>query len=185
MRIYLIGYSFSGKTTMGRQLANLLHYDFFDTDKAIELKLHTTIPLLFERYGEEAFRIIESNILRTTAERDNIVVSTGGGTACSDDNLRFILDNGISVYLHMDLEGTLRRVAASRKKRPLLEGMTPDQRRLYINQTLNQRHPYYSQAHITVDGATVTPQQILEKIENLKVDNGNLALKNKKHNEKE
>ncbi|MCR4816068.1 MAG: shikimate kinase, partial [Bacteroidales bacterium] len=119
MRIYLIGYSFSGKTTMGRQLANLLHYDFFDTDKAIELKLHTTIPLLFERYGEEAFRIIESNILRTTAERDNIVVSTGGGTACSDDNLRFILDNGIAVYLHMDLEGTLRRVAASRKKRPL------------------------------------------------------------------
>ena len=175
MRIYLIGYSFSGKTTMGRQLANLLHYDFFDTDKAIEIKLHTTIPLLFERYGEEAFRIIESNILRTTAERENIVVSTGGGTACYDDNLHFILENGIAVYLQMSLEGILRRVAASRKKRPLLEGMTPDQQRLYINQTLDKRHPYYCQAHITVDGETVTPQQIAEKLRNMNVGNVHLA----------
>ena len=103
MRIYLIGYSYSGKTTLGRELAKLLKYRFFDTDKAIEHKYHTTVPMFFNRYGEQAFRIIERQILQSTDTLDNAVISTGGGTACNDENIKFILEHGIATtHLHFD-----------------------------------------------------------------------------------
>lgn len=160
MRIYLIGYSYSGKTTMGRGLAERLGFRFFDTDKALEIKYRTTIPLFFERYGEQAFRIVERQILYSTTELDNVVVSTGGGTACNDDNIAFMLRNGIVVYLQMDVESIMGRLTVSHKKRPILRGKTTAELREYILKHLEARLPYYSQAHITADAKTATPEEI-------------------------
>ena len=167
MRIYLIGYSYSGKTTLGSQLAARLGYTFFDTDKAIEHKYHTSIPLIFEHYGEKAFRIIERTILHSTGELDNVVVSTGGGTPCSDDNIRFILDNGIAVYLEMTVDEIIRRAATSRKSRPLLSGKSDSERRQYIEQHLLQRLPYYKQAPIIMSGNSVTVDQLIQRLDSV------------------
>lgn len=164
MRIYLIGYSYSGKTTMGRQLAKLLGFRFFDTDKEIENKYHTTIPLIFERYGEKAFRIIESSILHSTHTIDDVVVSTGGGTPCNEENIRFILNNGIAIYLEMSVDEIIQRAVNSHKQRPLLHGMTESERRQYIERHLSQRIPYYKQAHIVLSGVTVTADQIIQHL---------------------
>lgn len=164
MRIYLIGYSYSGKTTLGRQLAKLLNYNFFDTDKAIEIKYHTTIPMFFSRYGEQAFRIIEKQVLQSTAELENTVISTGGGTACNDDNIKFILEHGTAIHLQMNVDDILLRIVKSRKKRPLLNGKSPEETKQFITDQLNTRIVYYNQAPIAVPALKATAEEIKEKI---------------------
>ncbi len=162
MRIYLIGYSYSGKTTLGREMARRLKYKFFDTDKAIELKYHTTVPVFFNRYGEKAFRIIERQILQSTSEMDNIVVSTGGGTPCNDENIRFILANGTAIHLKMSIDDIMQRAAKSHKQRPLLEGKTPDEAREFVSRQLAERTRFYSQAPLAIDASNATAEQLIQ-----------------------
>ena len=160
MRIYLIGYSYGGKTTMGRQLAALLGFEHFDTDKAIETKYRTSISMLISHYSEKAFRIIERQMLFSTADLDNVVVSTGGGTACCDENIRFILDHGVAVHMQMSVDDIMERMQKARRSRPLLAGIDDGERRSFITEHLASRMPYYSQAPITVRALTTTPEEI-------------------------
>jgi shikimate kinase len=160
MRIYLIGYSYSGKTTLGRQLAKRLNYKFFDTDKALEIKYHTTIPVFFNRYGEKAFRIIERQILQSTADLDNTVISTGGGTACSDDNIQFLLQHGTVVHLQMSVDEILMRLAKSHKTRPMLKDKEPDELKQFIAEQLKARLVYYNQAHLSVPALQTTAEEL-------------------------
>lgn len=165
MRFYLIGYSYGGKSTLGKQLAQLMGFDFFDTDKAIEHKYRITIPLFFQRYGEKAFRIIESQILRSTGTMDNVIVSTGGGTACSEENIRFIVEHGTAIHLQMSVDDILFRMAHSRKNRPLLMGKEPAEQKALIERQLKERTPFYSQAHITVPALNATAESLLQHIQ--------------------
>lgn len=162
--IYLIGYSYGGKSTVGRQLAKLLGYDIFDTDRAIETKYHTSLQLLFSRYGEKAFRIIERQVLFSTAGMSRTVVATGGGTACSDENIRFMLEHGIVVHLEMTVDDIMLRHATSRKVRPLLQGMDDDERRVFLEEHLASRLPYYRQAHVELRAVDVTAEKIADAV---------------------
>lgn len=164
MRIYLIGYSYGGKTTMGRQLASMLGYNHFDTDKAIEIKYHTSISMLINHYSEEAFRIIEKQVLHSTAELDNVVISTGGGTACNDENIRFLLDHGVVVHMQMTIDDIIERMKTSRRSRPLLSGLNDSERRLFISKHLAERMPYYSLAPISIKALNATPEEIISLI---------------------
>ena len=148
MRIYLIGYMYSGKTTVGHKLAVSLGYQWLDLDQAFETFYHTSIPIFFKRYGEEAFRKLEQKLLHATADNDNTVVSTGGGTPCFFDNMQWINQHGKSVYFDVSVETLLRRAAQSKKPRPILAGMTEEERALYIRQQLDARMPYYQKAQI-------------------------------------
>ena len=168
MRIYLIGYSYSGKTTLGRETARRLGVQFFDTDKAIELKYHTSISTFFSHYGEQAFRIIERHILQSTAEMDNVIISTGGGTPCNDSNIRFILDHGTAIHLQMSVDDIMERIAHARRTRPLLKDKTPEQVRQYITDQLQQRLPYYNQAQLTIPAFGANTDQLIKLI----TDNG-------------
>ncbi len=164
MRIYLIGYSYSGKTTLGRELAKLLKYRFFDTDKAIEHKYHTTVPMFFNRYGEQAFRIIERQILQSTDTLDNAVISTGGGTACNDENIKFILEHGIAIHLQMSVDDIMQRIAKSHKVRPLLQEKTIEEQRQFVTEQLNERLVYYNQAPVTVPAFQATAKELLDEL---------------------
>lgn len=148
MRIYLIGYMFSGKTTIGHKLAVKLGYRWLDIDHFFELQFHTSIPIFFKHYGEEAFRKIEQKLLHSTAELDNTVISTGGGTPCHFDNMQWINQHGISVYFDVSVQTILHRAASSKKPRPILAGLTDDERALFIRQQLNSRMSYYQKAQI-------------------------------------
>ena len=148
MNIYLVGYMYSGKTTVGRQLARRLGYRFVDLDQALESRYHTTVPLLFQRYGETAFRQLEQQELHGTAELDSTVVSTGGGCPCHADNMQWINAHGISVYLDVSLERLVGRAEKSRKQRPVLSGKSPEELREAIATQLSQRLPLYQQAQI-------------------------------------
>lgn len=148
MRVYLTGYMYSGKTTMGHKLATRLGYQWTDLDQMLETTFHTTIPIFFKRYGEEAFRKIEQKLLHSTADLDNIVISTGGGTPCHFDNIEWMNRHGTSIYFDVTVETLLRRAAQSKKQRPILAGMTEEGRSLYVRQQLSERLPYYQKAQI-------------------------------------
>lgn len=148
MKIYLVGYMYSGKTTIGRQLAQALGVPFVDTDQAFEQRFRTSIPLFFNRYGEEAFRLLERQVLHSTATLPPAVISTGGGTPCQFDNMQWINNHGLSVYLEVSLPTLLERAATSRKQRPTLAAMSPDEREQFITRQITDRMPYYRQASI-------------------------------------
>ena len=159
-RIYLIGYSYAGKSTMARSLAARLGLDAFDTDLAFEQKYHTSIPMFFQRYGEKAFRIIESQILQSTATLENSVIATGGGTACSDENIRFILTHGLAVHMEMSVDDILQRMTHAHKKRPSLMGKSDAELRHFLSTQLDSRLHYYRQAPLTIPALNATAEEL-------------------------
>lgn len=164
MRIYLIGYMYSGKTTLGRQLASRLGMDFVDLDELVERHYRTTVPILFSRYGESTFRVLEQHELHATERLHNCVVSTGGGTPCYADNMQWINAHGLSVFLQVGLPVLLERMANSRNPRPILAGLTPEQRQSRVQSQLAERLPYYTQASITFCEETSSIESLAAQI---------------------
>lgn len=149
MKIFLVGYMYCGKSTLGHQLAEHLGYQFADLDTLFEQQLRTSIPVFFAHYGEQAFRIFEQKTLHSTAELDNHVIATGGGTPCFFDNMEWMNQQGTTVFLNPPIETILSRAASSKKVRPILSNKTEEERALFVEQQLQQRLPFYTQAHIT------------------------------------
>ena len=156
MKYYLVGYMYCGKTTFGRRLAAEKGLDFLDLDQAFEQRYHYTVPMFFDRFGEEAFRKLETLMLHSTAHLDNVVVSTGGGTPCYGDNMDFILSHGTAVYLRMSVDALVARALRSRHVRPRLHGLPEPEMRRRIAAGLKEREPFYLKAPIILDGCNPT-----------------------------
>lgn len=152
MKYYLVGYMYCGKSTYGRRLAEERGLDFLDLDRAFEARYHYTVPMFFDRFGEEAFRKLETQLLYTTADLDNIVIATGGGTPCHSGNMDFILAHGTAVYLQMPVDALVARAVRSRNPRPLMHGLPEPQMRAVIERQLKERESVYLRAPIVIDG---------------------------------
>ena len=152
MKYYLVGYMYCGKSTYGRRLAEERGLDFLDLDRAFEARYHYTVPMFFDRFGEEAFRKLETQLLYTTADLDNIVIATGGGTPCHSGNMDFILAHGIAVYLQMPVDALVARAVRSRNPRPLMHGLPEHEMRATIERQLKERESVYLRAPIVIDG---------------------------------
>ena len=100
-KIYIIGFMGSGKSTAGKKLASLMGWTFVDLDKKIEEFAGKSIPEIFAQDGETSFREIEAKILRSLNSLKNTVISTGGGTPCYSDNMEYMLDTGLTLYLKL------------------------------------------------------------------------------------
>lgn len=155
---------YSGKTTLGRQIARQMGMEFIDLDMAFENRYHLSIPLFFQKYGEQAFRQLESKVLQDTEDMDNIVISTGGGTPCFNNNIDYINRHGISIYLEMTFDAIFSRMVASKKPRPAFANLTEDQRREKVATQLAQREPIYRQAKIIVNGFNPDIEAIINTI---------------------
>jgi shikimate kinase len=160
-RIYLIGFMGSGKSTAGRRLARLLGYSFTDLDAMIESKYHITIPDIFNRYDEAAFRKVEHETLKETFALDDHVISTGGGTPCFFNNIEIINKHGTSVYLEMHPRSLYTRLMNSKKRRPLIDNRQPDEVLAFIGDELNKREVHYRKAHHIVKGENLDVQELL------------------------
>ncbi|MBO7101826.1 MAG: shikimate kinase [Bacteroidales bacterium] len=152
MKYYLVGYMYCGKSTFGRKLAAERGMDFLDLDRAFEQRYHYTVPMFFDRFGEEAFRKLETQLLYTTADLDNVVIATGGGTPCHSGNMDFILAHGTAIYLQMPVEALVARAIRSRNPRPLMHGLPESQMRAVIERQLKEREGVYLRAPIVIDG---------------------------------
>lgn len=187
--VFLVGYMYSGKSTTARLLAECLKeriaggVEWIDTDQAVEERYRLTIPDCFRRYGEPMFRKLETTVLHSLADSSQqsaaantvtqsrghaiTVVSTGGGTPCFNDNMQWMFDHGLTIYLRLDEAGILKRMSVSRKPRPILADMSPEQRAEHIHAQLQQRQPFYSKAHLTFDAANpdlaVIAQAIIDR----------------------
>jgi shikimate kinase len=150
MHIYLIGMPGAGKTTLGRQLAAVLNLPFSDLDEAIEKQTGLTIPQLFEQKGEGYFRQLESDMLKiVTNSAEKLVIATGGGTPCFSDNMAFMNENGITVYLKAEPDVLVQRLLDQQlSERPLLKGKSKMELVAYLTQTLTARQPLYLKAGI-------------------------------------
>ena len=146
--IVLIGFPGSGKSTVGRRLAGKLGVAFIDLDCYIEEKYHTSVPLLFQKYGEPAFRALEYVALCEILANDNVVIATGGGTPCHGDAMAKINARARSIYLQLNEEQLVERLLHSKKKRPLTNSLAEPDLRAYVHETLAKREPYYRQASI-------------------------------------
>ena len=150
-RIVLIGFPGSGKSTVGRRLARKLGVAFIDLDLYIEEKYHTAVPLLFQKYGEPAFRALEYAALCEVLANDDVVIATGGGTPCHGDAMDRINARAESIYLRLSEEQLVERLRHSKKKRPLTDSLTLPALRQYVHDTLAEREPFYLKAHTVWD----------------------------------
>jgi len=151
-KIYIIGFMGSGKSTTGKKLASCLSWSFIDLDKKIEETAGMKIPEIFSEKGESFFRTIESETLRDLVSESNTVISTGGGTPCFDNNMDFMLESGLTVYLRLAAGQLKNRLVNSSKARPLISNIGKDELEDYIHKKLNEREKWYTKAAITVDG---------------------------------
>ncbi len=140
----------TGKSTLGRVLAKSLQWDFIDMDDLIEEKEKMSIADIFEQKGEDYFRKLEKAILRDFEPDSKLVIATGGGTPCFNDNISEMLDNGIVVYLQASYLKVLSRLIGEKTHRPLVKDKSSVELRRFVKQQLTIRRPYYEQADITI-----------------------------------
>ncbi len=164
MRVYLIGFMGSGKSTAGRKLARKLQLDFYDLDDIIEHDCGLSISEYFEKYGEESFRLLERKILHQTFEKNKVLISTGGGTPCFFDNIEAINRNGVSVYLDADIPLIVSRLKNEKAKRPLIKNKSKDELHDTLNELLNKREKFYRKAKIIVPAKDLNINKLAEKI---------------------
>lgn len=149
-RIYLIGFMGAGKTTVGRLLAGLLGYQFTDLDAQIEETEGMSITEIFDQKGEAYFREIEAQCLRQTQEHTNIIVATGGGTPCYGHNMKWMNEQGVTIFLHVSPHILAKRLRRAMLHRPLVAGFENKHKLLtYIENKLLERQYYYAQSQIT------------------------------------
>ncbi|MDZ7876274.1 MAG: shikimate kinase [Saprospiraceae bacterium] len=150
MKVYLIGFMGSGKTYVGKRLAQLLDYLFIDTDSLIENTEGVTVAQLFETRGETAFRKIESERLQGLSKWDNVIVATGGGAPCFHDNMTVINKAGITVYLKTNPHLLRQRLACETEHRPVLGGRKDAELLAFIEERVEAREVFYEQADIII-----------------------------------
>jgi shikimate kinase len=154
-KIFLTGFMTCGKSTLGPILANMLGWNFYDLDKEIVERERATVVEIFKTKGEEYFRTFESNLLKEISEEPKIVVSLGGGTIINNENLNFVKESGLLVYLRVSSEILFQRLK-NKTDRPLLRDIVlSDNKEIKlkekIEKLLNEREPYYLNADLVFE----------------------------------
>lgn len=156
MKIVLIGYMASGKSTIGKILAKELNLSFIDLDHYISDREQMSIPEIFTQKGEIYFRKIETKYLLEVLEKEQeFILSLGGGTPCYGNNMEIILNSdAASVYLKASITTITERIRTGKRKRPLVAHLSNEELPEFIGKHLFERQFYYLQSNhsITVDG---------------------------------
>jgi shikimate kinase len=159
--IFLIGFMASGKTTVGRLLAERLDWTFVDLDTVIEDGAGKTVADIFAAEGEEGFRKRETEALLGVAKRRKVVVATGGGAPCRDENIEAMLETGRVFWLDVSPEEAVQR-AGSASGRPLLDGAADPA--AAASTLLASRRAFYERAHAGVETDGRTPKEIVDDL---------------------
>jgi shikimate kinase len=143
----LIGFMGTGKTTVGRLVAEALHFDFFDTDELIQSHTGKNITEIFAQDGEPAFRKLERQVIRELSVKTKAVISTGGGLPTNPENLALLKSFCLVACLWSAPEKIWERVR-NQSHRPLLHDADPQKK---IRELLATREPFYKQADVLVN----------------------------------
>ena len=139
LRLFLIGPMGSGKSTVGRRLADLLDYPFIDSDAEIESRAGADIPWIFDVEGEAGFRRRETAVLKDLVEHPAAVIATGGGAILAEKNREMMARSGVVVFLNVSVSQQLKRTRSD-EGRPLLQ---QGDRKEILKQLMVEREPLY------------------------------------------
>jgi shikimate kinase len=157
-RIALVGFMGSGKTTVGRLLAERIGYHFVDSDDEIESRAGLRVGDIFRLHGEAFFRELEEGAVRHVLQASDRVVATGGGAFAQPACAEAILARSFTVHLDCDFTEAFRR-ATLQGGRPLVEKGETDVASLYA-----ERKDKYSRAHATVDTTRLSPEEVVQRV---------------------
>ena len=165
--IFLIGPMGAGKSTIGREIADRLHLEFFDSDQEIERRTGADIAWVFDLEGEEGFRKREETVIEDLSEKQGIVLATGGGSVISTNVRNHLSARGIVVYLETTIDKQVARTQRDRR-RPLLQ--TEEEPRTVLENLAVARNPLYEEiADVIVQtddqSAKVVAHKIIEKLD--------------------
>ena len=150
----------SGKTHWGKLWANQNNISFFDLDEVIEQQEHKTIAEVFEQNGETYFRQKETEVLKTFSEKKNCIIACGGGTPCFNNNMQWMNEHGITVYLSATPDEIVKRVITEQENRPLIKNLHPSELKSFIEKKLKDREPFYTTAKIILPVNEITAATI-------------------------
>jgi shikimate kinase len=139
--LFLVGPMGAGKSAVGRQLARMLHMHFIDSDDEIEERTGVDIPFIFEKEGEEGFRVRETKVIEELTLKDGIVLATGGGAVVDPSSRSVLGARGYVVYLYTSVEQQLERTRKGRE-RPMLENGDREQ---VLQELMELRDPLYKE----------------------------------------
>jgi len=160
--IALIGFMGTGKTAVGRLLAEKLGKEFIELDVLIEKKAGKTIPEIFKQDGEIAFREREIEATREVGENENAVIACGGGIVLNQINVDRLRKHSVIVYLTASPEVILKRTSSDKDERPLL---VAEDKATKVERLLKFRQPFYERAaDITVDTSELEVTEVVEQI---------------------
>ena len=162
MRIFLIGYMGSGKSTLGRTLASELDLTFIDLDSFLEEKYFKTIPQIFAEEGEDSFRKKERKVLEEVSLFDDVIIATGGGAPCFFDNMELMNNAGFCIFLDVDTESLVGRLMTAKIERPLIKGKSAGELGAFIEQMMQKRRPFYEKARYILKGNDISLNHVLE-----------------------
>lgn len=165
MKIFLIGFMGSGKTHWGRLLSQKLGIPFFDLDEQVTGHAGKSIPEIFEKEGEEHFRLMEKEVLHIITEsHDSFVMACGGGSPCYFNNIDYMNQSGTTVWINTPPETLFDRLMKEKEKRPLIKALSDEQLRSFIIKKFADRKIYYEQAAIMMDEEPVELDKLIQKI---------------------
>src|SRR5690554_3749329 len=163
--VFLIGFMGSGKTTVGKKLSKASKMLFIDLDHRIVEKSGMEISDYFSLHGEDSFRDFETNVLKTIPFDQGMIVSTGGGSPCFNDNMKWMNEKGITVYLKLSPKALLKRLSGKEiNSRPLLQGKNEDEILDFIIKKLEEREYFYNDAQLIIDAHNIKPKHVLDLI---------------------
>jgi len=166
MIYFLIGMPGSGKTTLGKELAKKIQYEYIDLDELIEKREGQAIPSIFEQKGQEYFRQKETEGLEFVIQNyKEILVLTGGGAPCFNNNMDLMNKSGKSIFIDVSSKELFIRLKHGKQNRPLVQGLNDEQLLNKIEQMLLERKPFYRLAHIHLMGDNLSAQDILKTLE--------------------
>lgn len=170
MKIILLGYMASGKSTIGKLLSENNNIPFIDLDKFIEEQENKNISAIFKEDGEVYFRLKEHQYLKELLQKNtDFILSLGGGTPCYAGNMELILadKNSTSVYLKANIRTLLNRLEKSKLKRPLIADLKSDELAEFIAKHLFERSFFYEKSDLKIKIDNKSVNEILTELNNL------------------
>jgi shikimate kinase len=158
----LIGFMGTGKSSVGRLIADTLHYTFLDTDDVIIGRAGASIEDIFKHQGEPAFRQMEARIVEELSRRERTVISTGGGLPADERNIASLKTHALVICLWASPEKILHRVQGQ-SHRPLLKDVDPVTR---IRELLGEREKFYRQADVLVNTEFRSLREVAQQVMN-------------------
>ncbi len=155
-KIFLIGMMGSGKSYWAEKLKKRFKVPCYDLDALIEMMEERTVSEIFEEGGEEAFRKIETQMLKLFAEKKQFILSVGGGTPCFNDNMKWMNKTGITIWLDEPIETLAQRLIKEKNHRPLIKNIPDNELVSFLSTKRKKRMQFYNQSAFILSGDSIT-----------------------------